>query len=413
MSHRSARSLVTRLALAFTSFALVLALLLSFLVRETVLWAEDSVALRHLEANREYAIAQYMTGAQGPLQMDSITTAYDNPTDLPDFVPNRYRRGHVLEEIELASGEYFYLASEFVRQGQRHPIFLLSSADRVELREVEGNYANLFVLLVISLLMLVLGLSLLITFRRLIQPMDLINQQLRTYKGDPDIEFDLPSNATSEFQGLVQQLNLYRTETQLLLKREQAFARYTSHELRTPLTIIKGANSLLSANSEAKFQQRQQARIGNAANQMEETVEALLSLVRNERHHHEEPLRRIEQDEIELLIDNNKPPALGNPITVSLQVDGNPSIRASQPLLAMVFGNLLRNAIGASINGNIQVHMTESLLYIDDDGSGLGEKSKDGHGLGLMIVTDVCERYAWQFSLVDLPQGGCRAQIVF
>ena len=35
----------------------------------------------------------------------------------------------------------------------------------------------------------------------------------------------------------------------------------------------------------------------------------------------------------------------------------------------------------------------------------------DGHGLGLMIVDDLCQRYGWQFKIGTHPEGGCEAVI--
>ncbi|QIZ75968.1 sensor histidine kinase [Ferrimonas lipolytica] len=414
MSQHSARLLTTRLAITFSSMSIVLALSLWFFITEAILWAEDSVTLRHLQVNRDFAVGRYITGAQGPIKMDNITTAFNDRSQLPTFLPEEIRNAtKLLSEVELDHGEYFVLIDQYQYLGSTKQIYLISSSNSIELTEQESTVLSIVIFAFTGTLLGVLGIVLIRLSKRLIEPIYTLNNQLKLHRGDPEIEFKLPESATSEFQGLVTQLNHYRAETHRLLQREQAFARYTSHELRTPLTIIKGANSLLGANTDIKFQQRQSQRIANASNQMEETVEALLSLVRNERHDKLEPWRQINKDELEQLIENNRPPALGNPVEINLNVLGSPKVRASKPLLAMVFGNLLRNAIGASISGNIAVEMTEELLFIDDDGNGLGEKSKDGHGLGLMIVTDVCQRYGWKFSLTDLANGGCRAQISF
>ncbi|WP_028116349.1 sensor histidine kinase [Ferrimonas senticii] len=410
----STRTIVAQLGLAFAMLSLVLAASLSGLVLMIIHWAEDSVAMRHLEANKDYAIAQYVTGASGPLQMDAVTVAYNNPADLPDFVTVEYRQSdELLTEIILPSEEYFFLTSHYQYDGQRHVIYLISVSEGIEITEQQGTLINVAILLATLLLLTFFGLVLLKLSRHLFKPLASLNQQLIRHHGEVDAPFTLPPSAAAEFQQLLQQLNHYRSESARLLKREQAFARYTSHELRTPLTVIKGANSLFKADSPAQFIDKQQRRIATAANQMEETVEGLLSLVRNERHRTLEPYRSLQQLELEQLIEANKPAPLGNPVTISLQVEGEPEIRASRPLWAMVFGNLLRNAIGASSDGNIQVTLTEHSLTVDDDGPGLGEKSADGHGLGLMIVTDICERYGWQFELVNLAQGGCRAELRF
>ncbi len=61
-------------------------------------------------------------------------------------------------------------------------------------------------------------------------------------------------------------------EINSLLKREQAFARYSSHELRTPLTVARGANKLLLRSETTEFQSRQVERIDDTIVQMSEIV---------------------------------------------------------------------------------------------------------------------------------------------
>ncbi|MBY5992734.1 ATP-binding protein [Ferrimonas balearica] len=52
-------------------------------------------------------------------------------------------------------------------------------------------------------------------------------------------------------------------------------------------------------------------------------------------------------------------------------------------------------------------------LSIEDPGAGLSSPSSEGHGLGLLIVTELCRRYGWVFALEERPEGGCRASIDF
>lgn len=80
----------------------------------------------------------------------------------------------------------------------------------------------------------------------------------------------------------------------------------------------------------------------------------------------------------------------------------------------MILGNLIRNAIAASAEGEITIDLSEQQLVIIDDGPGLSETpNADGHGLGLLIVDDLSQRYGWSFELENHPRRGCSARILF
>ncbi|SQH75032.1 protein of unknown function [Shewanella benthica] len=41
------------------------------------------------------------------------------------------------------------------------------------------------------------------------------------------------------------------------------------------------------------------------------------------------------------------------------------------------------------------------------------QQSKDGHGLGLLIVDALCDRYGWQLMLTSGEESGCIAKLTF
>ncbi|MBY6186264.1 HAMP domain-containing histidine kinase [Marinobacter hydrocarbonoclasticus] len=415
MNHHSTATMTRKLALLFAGLSVLVGLVLYLLFREAIMLAEDNVSLRHLEANRGFAEALYLTGASGPQQVDEVTFAYNNPDHLPEFVEDEYRFAVKLQtEFSTDYGEFFFLADRYRDGNEIKPIYLLAHAEPLELTEHEGGLISLVILAITVVLLTCFGAVLVRLSARLIQPVNDLSQQLAAHQGDPERPFSVSPGAAREFVELKEQLNHYRREVNRLLKREQAFARYTSHELRTPLTIIRGAARLLDSDAQPEFRQRQQQRITTAAGRMEETVEALLSLVRYERD--EESVQRpLSGDELERILEQNRSAALGKPIEFQVDVAATPIINASEAVTAMVVGNLIRNAIGATEQGTIRLEMDANSLTISDTGVGLGETSDsaEGHGLGLLIVTDLCQRYGWQFCLRNRPQGGCLAQVRF
>ncbi|MBW3164989.1 sensor histidine kinase [Ferrimonas balearica] len=415
MKRSSASTLTRKLALVFTGLAVLVGLVLYLLIREAIMLAEDNVSLRHLEANRGYAEALYLTGAEGPQQLDEVTFAYNDPDSLPAFIPDQYRYAVKLQsEIQTDYGEFFILVDQYFEGRERKPIYLLAHAEPLELTEHEGGLISLVIIVITTLLLAIFGAVLIRLSARLIQPVNDLSRQLADHQGNPEHPFTINPGAAREFQELTDELNHYRREANRLLKREQAFARYTSHELRTPLTIIRGATRLLESDAQPEFRQRQQQRITSAAARMEETVEALLSLVRYERDQ-EGVSRTLTGAELDTILEQNRSAALGKAIEFQLEVQGEPTIEASEAVIAMVVGNLVRNAIGATSEGTIVLTLDRHTLTVADPGVGLGDapNSGDGHGLGLLIVTDLCRRYGWTFELENRPQGGCLATIHF
>jgi len=95
-------------------------------------------------------------------------------------------------------------------------------------------------------------------------------------------------------------------------------------------------------------------------------------------------------------------------------VESEPKIEASSAVINMILGNLLRNAIAATNAGKVTITLSHSALIITDEGQGITQSPSDqGHGLGLLIVDDFCQRFGWKFSLKNREQHGCQAAILF
>lgn len=160
--------------------------------------------------------------------------------------------------------------------------------------------------------------------QRLIEPINQLTQQFETRRGDISQEFEVSDSSAIEFQMLTNELNSYRSEVKSLIQREQAFARYASHELRTPLTVMQGSTKLLSRTEKNEFQERQITRISDATYQMSTMVDALLSLVRYERSRDEAPVRLLEAEEIQKIVEQNSAQAIEKQLDLSVNIQGSP-----------------------------------------------------------------------------------------
>ncbi|MFV0450396.1 MAG: sensor histidine kinase [Vibrio sp.] len=415
ISFANTRTLTGQLALFFTGVALVMGLA-SYIIFYTALhWSEDKVGERRIEIDKNEAITRFMNGEDGKITIDVLTSAYNDVNLVPAEYHKYFKgRDNFVGEVGNDPNSAMVFFSYYYKDGERKPLILLSDINQIEFGPNETLFAGLIVITCLAGLLLIFGSLLMRLSQRLIAPINNLTKQLTEHSGNAAHVFEIPNGGATEFQILADQLNQYRHEIHGLLKREQAFARYASHELRTPLTIVKGANKLLERNVDNEFQQRQIMRINEATLQMSTMVDALLGLVRYERSEDEAIVREVSKAEFETIIDHNSAQAKDKEIDVELIFHQMPQLKAAPAILNMVVGNLLRNAIAATHQGSVTLEVSAKSLAIRDSGPGLNQtNNQDGHGLGLLIVDDLCRRYHWDFSLNNRPTTGCEALIIF
>ena len=433
----SASSLPHKLLLYFSLIALLIGMTLSISILSLMQWIEDEVNQHELESSAPFAISLFQQGARQPLQIGLRVQAYfshelipEHYGDLSQFpigfsgeVVDRSSAG-ILDDVanfkwfesdELSGPrELFLYRSEFKLDGKMESLYLIMPSENVELSDEQWLSINLFVLSFICVLFLLFGFAIHKLSRRLVEPVEQLSKQLKSPSKHP--KFTVPAQSATEFSELAHSLNDYRQQNEMMIKQEQAFARYASHELRTPLTVVCGAAKLQEQNDSPEFQARQRDRIQRAAHEMQHTVDALLSLVKQEKgtdcHH----FRALELREVEQLIAPLSLLAKSKQIRLHLDFKQSPQIKPSAAVLRMLLNNVIHNAINASDAGEITICVDKHQIEITDTGRGLNSSENngiDGHGLGLLIVDSLCQRYQWQFSLVDIKPRGCRASLTF
>jgi signal transduction histidine kinase len=192
-------------------------------------------------------------------------------------------------------------------------------------------------------------------------------------------------------------------------ERERAFTEDASHELRTPLAIIASASEMLTEEPTLSQPGRERVlRIRRASGQMQSLIEALLFLARGEP---EGPARLYSLDQVvKEAAEGIATAAAAKSIEVVLEVA---PVRSNgvAAMAACVVNNLLLNAVNFTQSGRILVQLTSATLLVQDTGVGIspqdlahiferryrGAQSR-GLGLGLYLVSRVCERLGWRIT---------------
>jgi signal transduction histidine kinase len=206
-------------------------------------------------------------------------------------------------------------------------------------------------------------------------------------------------------------INSLIRELDHVLKRERAFADAASHELRTPLAVIRGAIDVLRERGDCPAHVLD--RMDRAAHRVEEDLRALLAL---------SPARRPASPRLadlrEILPAAAEPYLREGSAKTRVAWEWGPDSRAwvEPATLAIVFTNLLRNALRATPQGEIRILAAPSCVQILDDGEGLPDGwpatgEPQGSGLGLSLARILAERNGWELHIGRAEPHGTRASL--
>jgi signal transduction histidine kinase len=258
-------------------------------------------------------------------------------------------------------------------------------------------------------------------------PLDSLTGKIRAYKPD-DLNREFSESVRKDEIGLIA-LNIQNSfkRVRMFIKREKDFTRDVSHELRTPLSVIKGALELirLSSSSKSPEMQKPLGRIERSVKDMEETIETLLWIAREENKDVSEGCFNL-NEAAERVLHSLQPLAELKKINLSVEMDDCASNYAPESAFSIVLNNVLCNAFNFSPGGSVEVLIKGSIVIVRDSGIGIpvdvmndiskpyvkGESSS-GFGLGLSIVQRLCDRFGWQFSISSRPEGGTIVSIDF
>src|SRR5690606_26487486 len=220
-----------------------------------------------------------------------------------------------------------------------------------------------------------------------------------------------------DFQGsdtapIARAFDQYMERLDQLVEREKYFATAASHELRTPLAVVKGAVEVLDSQSARQelppASKRALERIDRACDDMLGFVEVSLLLSREE----SSPVQQNEPVNVALVIrqlcDDLAPAISERNVRLQLKLDDHLQLPQNDSVVQVLIGNLLRNAIEHTRDGQISITLQNTVLTITDTGEGIGAQQlqhlfernystkEQGHGIGLNLVRRLCERFQWQ-----------------
>ncbi|KAA2283677.1 sensor histidine kinase [Arenimonas fontis] len=238
----------------------------------------------------------------------------------------------------------------------------------------------------------------------------------------------LPADLEGETLVLASSLHEFASRIESFVERERNFTRDASHELRTPLTVIRVAGDMMAADETLSPRSRRALeRIRGAGRDMEALIEAFLILAREgDRGLPEEDF--LVSEVVAEEVDKARLLLAGKPVVLELERAGDFRLHAPPRVLAVLLGNLLRNACHYTDAGKVSVGIRPGQITVADTGIGMseaelarafdpffrgGDGRREGQGIGLTLVRRLADRYGWPVRLDSTPGQGTVATIRF
>ncbi|WP_376697352.1 sensor histidine kinase [Wenzhouxiangella sp. EGI_FJ10305] len=253
------------------------------------------------------------------------------------------------------------------------------------------------------------------------------NYDFRSGKLEELSETDFGETTDTETLALINAFNQFIHRLESFIQRERNFTRNASHELRTPLAVLRSNLGLLAKQSDDEARAKTVERMNRTVRDMEALVETLLILAR-------ESGSRLNWSSVvlnDLLTDllEQIGATFDRPeMTTGVRANGLLEVSAPERVLAIVFTNLLRNALSYTERGHVHVLIDRNGVTVQDSGCGMSEadlermfepfyrghdRSNEGYGLGLSIVRRLCDRFGWHLHADSELGAGTEIRVEF
>ncbi len=394
------------------SFLATLAMILTVIIANENL--EKIMLNLDFTNQRDFILGQHESDKQLDWETNSLIAKYvpnsisTDAISLPDIF--EIHSGNHTEEIQINGRDF--LINVYKNSGGT----LYMARDITLFEENEATFT--WIVIIASIILMGISFLLaLISSRRLTQPLSLLSQKIQAIpigKKIPKIQLKLKY---TELYAISDTFNSFLTEIENFMRREHSLINLASHELRTPVAVILGAIEILKSRKYSEdSQEKIFNRIQNAAEEMNANTQTMLKLARRESIKNEEKEVLLSNLINEVLTDLKETHDINNRICFTQT--SNDKIITDIILAKMLFRNLIQNALQHT-NSQVNINIDDTKIVILDSGNGFTKEQLEWlkkkrapnednafGGLGLYIVTLICERMDWPLSIMENDAGG-------
>lgn len=252
--------------------------------------------------------------------------------------------------------------------------------------------------------------------RRIAQPIQALADDLKQIEQGRRETYLRVAYRDTELNEISCALRSYLEEIDQLIDRERSLLSMASHELRTPIAVILGAAEVIEHRGKINVDDlKTLRRIIASANIMSANVNVLLDIVRQKK-------GRLAEDNFSLgalaeeVVSDIK---ISDPVAaqrVEIFIDQSVTVYSNKSMVRILLNNLVSNGLSHN-QGRVSINVTKQYFEVKDQGikssmPQTGSMVVGTSGLGLYIVTLICEHLGWQFSLETLANGTSRARVL-
>ena len=402
--HTFTQRLRLQLLFAAAVFILVTALSFSYLTLRTVYFTDAKMTVLaaqsyadHLDTGRTTTLPNEPE-MRGYATWESIPTHFKQPFEglalaVNDIVESTYTNENGQDvyigiiPVQRQSGEILYFISEY------------------GFAETENTYNEIIsnfiseALWLLAFMLLALLLCVFWLLKRATEPMTMLSTWAQGLKQDKS-RLPEPDFPITELDDIAHQLKQGVDRLTAFNEREKQFLKYASHELRTPQATVQACLDTLQLQLEGP-QLKTVERALRANLTMSRLSAALLWLSR-------ESTDEIKKAQVDIAVLYNQSLNENRHLIDSkgLVLHGHIQIKSlhiESDLFFIVFSNLFRNACQHTTEGDIVVTVTASSLSINNPIATIEANNQlDSFGLGLHLVSSVCEKIGWRFRFQKL-----------
>lgn len=252
--------------------------------------------------------------------------------------------------------------------------------------------------------------------RRVIKPVQDLSEQVRAIAATRTYQPLQMNFANDEVGELARICDKALKRFHEALLRERLFTADISHELRTPLTIIQTSAELLEMDKSGKRPDLI-AKILQGCHSLKDLLNIFVNLARNTAFEAQES--DSVHDTLDSVIEYYKPRAEEKKLKLNFKVNAACPGFFSPVIISTIAGNLIKNALLYTKEGEVTVTETATGFEVSDTGEGIdpslkekifmpytrGTNEEPGSGMGLSIVKRLCDRFGWGIELIASDVG--------
>ncbi len=376
-----------RLFITFGSLTAFICVLLTAITWLFAAITEDEVLKHLLATEAEFILNEYEISNQITEPRVDYMQIYFSKATLPEQVLQGYLANPYEKEFYVDDDNYHI--GDFVTPDGK-PFYITLNAAKLEGLSTLNQMIWTFLLIASSIVLFVSLLCAWLLSNRSAKPLQRLSQQIE-HHDFADALPSLPIERHDEIGTLSRAFASALQKISMLLEREREFTCDVSHELRTPMTLIKNTIQL---SQQQPLKSDELELIAHASNELEQTVDVLLALARQENLNFSNTKLTPILEKCVLKIYSVHPEISFN---VDIQVDDQFSVYGNAHLISLLCQNLINNAFYHSKSQTMAITTKGNCVVFENAIDGHQTKPYyQGLGHGHYLVKRIVEEMSWQ-----------------